>query len=215
MNRDTKKKNNFWIDIIKKHVDVNKKEYIIICIVFLIGIILGVMFINQADDANKEEIGQYINSFVDCVKNDYEINMGELIKTSILNNILLSVLIWFMGSTVIGIPVVFIIVGVRGFCLGYTISSIIYTYGMLKGSIFCITGLMIQNIFFIPAIFALAVSGMKVYNTIIKDKRRENIKTQICRHTIFSLMVTLLLIVASIVEVYISTNLLICSLTIM
>ncbi|MBO4815454.1 MAG: stage II sporulation protein M [Clostridia bacterium] len=65
-----------------------------------------------------------------------------------------------------------------------------------------------QNILFIPCILMLAVSGMKIHNSIMEDRRRENIKVEILRHTIFSLFVLILLIVSSLIEVYISKNLL-------
>lgn len=48
---------------------------------------------------------------------------------------------------------------------------------------------------------------MKLYKSIMKDKRRENIKLEVIRHTIISIMLFVLLIIASLIEVYISTNL--------
>lgn len=74
--------------------------------------------------------------------------------------------------------------------------------------IFIITSLLFQNILFIPCIIVLAVSGMKLYKSIIKDKRRENIKIEITRHTIFCGIILLMLEVSAFIEVYISTNLL-------
>lgn len=67
---------------------------------------------------------------------------------------------------------------------------------------------MLQNILFIPCILALAVSGMKLYKSIIKDKRKENIKLEITRHTVFSGIMLIMLEISSFIEVYISTNLL-------
>lgn len=49
---------------------------------------------------------------------------------------------------------------------------------------------------------------MKLYKSIVKDKRRENIKLEITRHTIFCAFILLMLEVSAFVEVYISTNLL-------
>ena len=54
----------------------------------------------------------------------------------------------------------------------------------------------------------LAVSGMKLHNSIMEDKRKENIKVEILRHTLLSLLVLILLILSSLIEVYISKNLL-------
>ena len=122
-----------------------------------------------------------------------------------MQNLILGVVIWFFGTTVIGIPIVFGLVLYRGFCLGYTISTTILVLGLTKGLTFSIIALLIQNILFIPAILALAVSGFKLYKSIIKDKRKENKKLEILRHTIFLLI---LLIISAIIEIFISTNIL-------
>ena len=72
---------------------------------------------------------------------------------------------------------------------------------------FCATSVLLQNILFIPCILALAVSGMKLYKSIVKDKRKENIKLEITRHTVFCSLILILLEISAFIEVYISTNL--------
>ena len=74
--------------------------------------------------------------------------------------------------------------------------------------LFLVSTILLQNIIFIPAILALAVSGMKLHNSIMKDKGRENIKLEILRHTVFSILILILLIISSLIEVYISKNIL-------
>ena len=134
------------------------------------------------------------------------LNQVELIKDSIIQNTVLAILLWFFGTTVIGIPVVFGIVLYRGFCLGYTISLCVSIMGTGKGIIFILSTLLLQNILFIPAILALAVSGFKLYKSIVKDKRKENIRIEILRHTIFSVIMLGVLIISSIIEGFMSTN---------
>lgn len=194
------------LDLTKEHIRKNIKEYLAVAIVFLIGIIIGVMFINNVDESQKTQITDYLGNFTNSLNTDYEIDTKALLKNSIISNLLLAISLWFIGSTVIGIPIVYVIIGVRGFCLGYTISSIMITYSMWKGILFIICSLLLQNIIFIPCILALAVSGIKLYKSIIKDKRRENVKIQILRHTIFSAFIAVLMIGASFVEVYGSSN---------
>ncbi|MDO5555094.1 MAG: stage II sporulation protein M [Clostridia bacterium] len=77
-----------------------------------------------------------------------------------------------------------------------------------KGLLFLFSTILLQNILFIPCVIALAVSGMKLHNSIMKDKRRENIKLEILRHTLFSLFILFLLICSSLIEVYVSKNVL-------
>ncbi|MCI8620649.1 MAG: stage II sporulation protein M [Clostridia bacterium] len=75
--------------------------------------------------------------------------------------------------------------------------------------------MLVQNIIFIPVLFALAISGIRLYKSVMKDKARENIKLEMLRHTIFSAMLTVCLIVASFLETYVSTNIFMFTLNIL
>lgn len=192
--------------VVIEHITNNKKEYFIITLLFIIGIFLGVLFINYMQEEQKQEISSYFNSFIEKMKSIQNLDKMELLKVSITQNILLGITIWFFGTTVIGIPIVFGVVIYRGFCLGYTISACIYSIGLSKGLSFVIISLILQNILFIPALLAISVSGFKLYKSIIKDKQRENIKNEVLRHTIFSLIMIALLVSSSLMEIFISTT---------
>lgn len=194
------------IQIIKEHVINNKKEYMIVSLLFIIGIFLGVLFVNHIQDNQKLEITTYLNTFMDKMKNTEDLNYIELLRNSMKQNILLAIVLWFFGTTVIGIPIVFGMVLYRGFCLGYTIAVYITIMGMPQGLLLVLTLLLLQNIVFIPATLALAVSGFKLYKSIIKDRKKENVKIEVIRHTIFSFIMLLLLIMSSVIEIFLSTN---------
>lgn len=195
-------------EILVTHIENNIREYVIITIIFLIGIIIGVIFINNTSDTQTSEINGYISSFIQDLKTDNNINELALLRDSIKKNCVLAIFLWFMGSTVIGISIVYLTMCFRGFCLGYTISSIILSCGIGKGILFLFSTVLLQHILFIPCIIALAVSGMKLHNSIMKDKRRENIKLEILRHTLISLLILGILIISSFIEVYVSKNIL-------
>lgn len=196
------------IEIIKQHVLNNKKEYLIVLLIFVIGIFLAVLFVNNMKDTQREETSTYINNYITKMKDIKDINNIEILKSSINQNLIIVFAIWFFGTTVIGIPFVFGIVLYRGFCLGYTIATFISSIGFTKGLIFILISIFLQNLIFIPVILALGVSGFKLYKSIIKDKRKENIKVEIIRHTMFSIVMLILLIVSSLIETFISTNIL-------
>ena len=68
--------------------------------------------------------------------------------------------------------------------------------------------LFLQNILFIPAILTIGVSSIKLYKSIITDRRKENIKIEIIRHTIISVIMLCVLILSSLIENEVSLNLL-------
>lgn len=186
----------------------NSKEYILVILIFVIGIFIGVMFINNCSEQNGNSITTYISDFIQKFENETNLNHADLSIESIRNNILLAIIIWLAGTTIIGLPIVLGIILFRGFCLGYTVSSICYTLGLGKGLLFCSLSIFLQNIFFIPALLTIGVSSMKLYKSIINDRRKETIKIEILRHTIISLMMLMLLIFSSFIENEISIKLL-------
>lgn len=206
--RRKEKKTSKIINVLNQLVKNNLKEYIIITLVFLIGIFLGVMFINNLKEEQKSEIITYIETYIDAFKQRDSNSNITLLQNNIKDNIILALIIWFIGSTIVGIPIVFGIIAFRGFCLGYTISGLTIVFGVTKGVAFTAISLILQNILFIPAIISLGVSSLKAYKSIYSDKRKENIKLELIRHTAFSGIVLLVLILSAIVETQISTNLL-------
>lgn len=194
--------------IILEHIKNNAKEYLILLTFFILGVVIGVFFINHTSEIQKQEITSYINTFINSLKENKKIDYIGLLKDSLIKNILLALLLWFIGSTVTLIPIIYGIVAYRGFCLGYTISSAIAIFGAGKGLLFSLSTLLFQNLFFIPALLAIALSGIRLYKSIVKNRRKENIKLEIYKHSIFSLLMTGMLVIASFTEAYISSNLL-------
>lgn len=201
-----KKKNEIFIAI-KDDILTNVKSYFIVIIIFTVGIFLGVLFINQTQD--KTEIEKYINTYVDETKILQNGNYMAELQKDVKNNVILVLLLWFAGTTIIGIPIVLGIIIIRGFCLGYTIASCVFVLGKLKGIIFVLITIFLQNIIFIPALMILVVSSIKLYKSIVKDRRKENIKLSILKHSIVSFIIMLALIISSIIKIEVSYRLIV------
>ena len=196
-----KKKMDFFRTI-KEDIINNTKSYFIIVVIFTVGIFLGVLFINKT--SNKSEIEKYINTYIDETKSIENRDYFTELQTDIKNNIVLVFLLWFSGTTIIGIPIVLGIILFRGFCLGYTIASCVYILGKIKAIGFIFLTILLQNIIFIPSIIILGVSSIKIYKSMIKDKRKENIKLSIVKHSLVSIIIIITLIISSIIKIEVS-----------
>ena len=194
--------------VIKNYIKNNNKEYILATLLFLIGLFTGVLIINNLSDNDITNIETYINNFFINFKSTENIDILQFISTSIKNNVFLALIIWGAGTTIIGIPIVLIVILYRGIILGYTISAFSIVLGTYKGLLFCLITIFLQNILFIPAILTLGVSSIKLYKSIIKDRRRENIKVGVIRHTIIALLMTIILILSSVFENVVSLGIL-------
>lgn len=201
----SKKKSKIGM-ILYNHIINNKRGYFIVTILFFIGLIIGVLFINGINNTKIEEINIYLNNIVKNIKSYENINYGSLFKRSLSSNFIMIILLWFGASTIIGIPIVYSTILLKGFCMGYTISSIIACFGLGRGILISISIMLLHNIIFVPAMLATSVSGIKLYQSIMKNKDRDNIKIEILRHTIFCIFMFILILLSSIIEVYVSTN---------
>ncbi|MFR7874671.1 MAG: stage II sporulation protein M [Christensenellales bacterium] len=193
-------------NMILGYINENIKIYAIVTLMFLIGWVIGIIFVNNSQEVQQEQINGYINTFIQGIKSDAEISKPEILKNSILSNLGITVLLWFLGSTVIGMPLIYIVILYKGYSIGCTISAIVASLGTGKGIVFILSTMLLQSIIYIPCLLSLAVSGVKLYKQIMEDRRTENIKIQILRHSIFCVFIFLMLVIAALIETYISTN---------
>ena len=54
--------------ILLTHIQNNIRDYCILLLFFMIGIVLGIVLINNTSIQQKNEINVYINSFIDALK---------------------------------------------------------------------------------------------------------------------------------------------------
>ncbi len=191
---------------LKSYVKTNYREYVLVSLLFIIGIFIGVMIINNSKENQISEISTYINNFITNYKEIENINKTVLIMESIRKNFMFAVILWLAGTTIVGMPIVLIVILLRGTILGFTISSITVTLGPVKGILFCMATIILHNIIYIPAILTIGVSSIKLYKSIVNDKRKENIKFEIIRHTIISILMIILLMLSTIIENVVSTH---------
>lgn len=205
MNRTARKqKKNRISNVILEFIQTNSKTCLILLIIFFIGVLLGVIFVNNCKETQENQIKSYIQNFVDGIRENYKISSTKLLWNAIMKNFITALVLWFLGLTLIGVPLRYLFIGYKGYCIGFTAASIIATLGGAKGTLFIASTMLLQNIIYIPIIIALATSSVKLYKKIMEDRRRENIKTQILKHTIFSVFMLVILILNSFIEAYIS-----------
>lgn len=186
----------------------NKKYFLILVSVFLFSMIVGIYFVNHANELQINEIYNYVSSLKENIKSSDSINRTAILMKSLKHNIGFIILVWFLGCTLLGNFLIYVAIFYKGFSLGYTISAIIASLGIKNGTIFVIASLLLQNLIFLPMIFILSVSGINLYQNIKKNKFG-NLKREFLKHMIilgFSIVVS---IICSFIEVYISTNILI------
>ena len=148
--------------VLLDYIIKNKKNFIVISIFFCIGCIIGIMFVNNSNEIQKAEISNYVSSLITNIKNSENIDRINLLITSLKQNILFIIIIWFLGCTIIGGIFIYIAIIYKGFAIGYTISSLIAVLGIKIGTIVSVCSLLIQNIIFLPVFFIISENRYKI-----------------------------------------------------
>ena len=191
-----------------EYLKANKKTFFTLLIMFFIGIVVGIVFINNISEKNKNEIYLYVNSLKENIKKSSDINRKLLLIQSIKQNINFILIIWIFGCTILGSFLIYLAVVYKGFSIGYTISAIIASLGIRKGIFFSMMSLVMQNLVFLPIMFILSEKGIKLYRNLKKNKF-SNIKTELFAYLLILAISILFSMIASFIEIYISTNFLI------
>ncbi len=192
-------------NLVLKHLTSNISRYITILTIFIIGICIGVTLVNSLPDAQANNISEYINTSIESLKNDNKISKINVFKQSLIKNIIIVIIIWLLGLTFLGNILLYLIALVLGITFGYTISSLMLLFSFIQGILFFFSTMLLQNIITIPAIVFLIVQGLKFRTELISNNG--NIKYVTIKYSVYCVIVMLLLLLASIIEAYVSTSL--------
>ena len=113
-----------------RSIESQKKIYLFLIGLAVLSFAFGLFFIFVIDKENLTAINKSITSFF-IDKNWNEVNL----ITSFFNVFLYVLIIWILGISVIGLPISLFILMFKAFLAGFSISSIIYSFGF-KGLLY-------------------------------------------------------------------------------
>ena len=146
---------------------LNKKFYLFLSIIFIIGLILGVIFLIYLDEASKDILFLNINEWLQGISN------------SNINNIVLHIIMlssmFLLSIFLIGIPFVLFFAFYNGFSVGFTVTSLISIFG-IKGLLYGIIYVIITKGIYLFFLSIIIVSLLRVSLIILKSIfNKENI----------------------------------------
>lgn len=112
---------------------INKKIYVFLIGILILGILFGSVLPIFLSVDDKKMVSEYLIEFVSDVRSGF--NSIFLLKNGLISDLLFCFVVWLLGISVIGIPVVLFMFFYKCFVLGFSISSIIINYGF-KGILF-------------------------------------------------------------------------------
>lgn len=190
------------------HIKSNIRIYVFLIMTFVTGICAGAFTVNGLGSWQSQELRNYVEGFMKLISNQ-NINYSELFKMGFTQNLKLTFILWLLGATVIGIPFIFILIGIRGFVTGFTSGFIIGSLGG-KGVIFVMLTLFPKEVIIIPCLLCLSVCGINFSLSIIKKKNAKsihmnNIRQELFKYSLVSAILIGFISLGVLMETYVST----------
>lgn len=158
------KKRNSIINHVKEHATV----YIFMVILFLTGIIFGAVLVNSMNFIQKQDLFFYLERFFGQVAEGDTINKGEIIKNSFLYHVKYLSVLLLLGLSVIGLPIVWILLFLKGLVVGFSVGFLVNQLGM-KGFLLAAISIAPHNIIVIP-IYIIAGSLAMFFSLTLLGK---------------------------------------------
>lgn len=194
-------------NIFQRHLCEHSGIYVILGMLFVIGFIIGSINAAFAKENVKIESQNYILEFVESLKTQ-EIDNEILLKESISANVKPVIFIMLFGLVVIGIPFIFVYIGIYSYSIGFTITSIFSSLGVSKGMSFIFTLMIPQEIILLPTIFFVAVNSILFSKTILKINNRGcELKKELLKYFVIFIVGVVITIGISFFETYIGSYL--------
>lgn len=170
--------------------------------IVLISLIFSFIFINILSNDNKDIIRISVNNFMNSIYTN-KIVYKDIFFKGFTTNLILYLFIWFLGISIIGIPILLIILFISTFITSFTFLSIIYTfkvYGILLGSIYIIPHLL--NFFFYFILIYYSLSFSKTLFNYFFRKKECNRRVLVRRYVKLLLFSFIFIFFTSIIETF-------------
>ncbi|KFZ39636.1 stage II sporulation protein M [Thermoactinomyces sp. Gus2-1] len=191
---------------LRSHFQSQKSLYIFVTTLFMMGVIFGAVLVNSLDPSQKEGLLHYLGYFFQGLKDETIAEPGVAFQHSLGDHLKTIGLMWILGLSVIGIPVLLVLLFLKGLVIGFTV-GFLFSKLSWQGLWFAFVSIVPQNLLIIPSMIIITMAGIRFSITLIKNRLIHH-RGAIYPHFVsFSLLVTgmaVVMLVSSAFEAYVS-----------
>ncbi|KAB7672871.1 stage II sporulation protein M [Bacillus sp. B1-b2] len=192
---------------ITQHIREHSSIYMFIIVLFFMGVIFGAIVVNSISLSQKEDLYYYLSQFFGQVTNGQVAESKDLFFQSLSHNSKYIGFIWLLGISIIGLPIILILLFIKGMVVGFTVGFLVNQMGW-HGFLLSFVSILPQNlivipIFIISATISVAFSFKMIRQQFMK-KKGESILPLFGRYTLLLFFAFIIIAVAAGIEAYIS-----------
>ncbi|WP_338451730.1 stage II sporulation protein M [Niallia oryzisoli] len=203
-------KKKMYQNVVVTHLREHSSIYLFVIVLFLMGVIFGAIVVNSLSFSQKEDLYYYLSQFFGQVSNGKIATSNDLFLQSFMHNSKYIGLIGLLGISIIGLPIILILLFIKGMVVGFTVGFLVNQMGW-NGFLLSFVSVLPQNFLIIPVFIVTATAAVTISLKMIKrqfmKKISEPIIPMLGKYVLFFLAAGLLLAVAAGIEAYLSPSL--------
>lgn len=188
----------------------NKKLNLFVIFIVVLGIISGSLFLMVLNENDKSEVINEISTFMANI-NTNNINNLNSFKNSLIEGMILIILSWILGMSIIGVIFNIFFIYMKSFTIGFSISSFILVYkykGILSSLVYTVPSQLINIlIILILGVYTLLFSKYLFKMIFLKDKT-VNLGKFFKKYVLVFGICIILCVISSLCEAYLLPSLL-------
>ena len=175
--------------------------YLTLSSVFLAGVVFGAIGVSALGVSETSQLGKFLDTLLKSQPKTLDTGfLGQLARDMFI----MMAGIWILGLTIIGAPLIYLIVFTRGFILGFTVSFIIGVKGTL-GLALILTTVLVPALFAIPLLLLGAGLATIFSFLLLRGKARgESLRREFLYYTTAATFVSLGAVVVGVMQGYFS-----------
>ncbi|MGG1241439.1 stage II sporulation protein M [Bacillus cabrialesii] len=195
-------------DMFLGHVKDHLSLYIFVSVLFLMGVIFGAIIVNSMTISQKEDLYYYLSQFFGQLSDGKQASASDMFGQSIFHNAKYLGLMWILGISVIGMPIIFIMIFLKGIVVGFTVGFLVNQMG-ISGFFLSFVSVLPQNVLLIPAYLimgtcAIAFSLKLIRQLFVKRSLHDAPIQWFGRYAFVLLVILFLALISSLFEAYLS-----------
>lgn len=196
-----------WKDWLRLHMEAQIVPYSAALLLFVLGVALGCLAVSALSPLQRADLLQYVAGFLQGVKGGV-VAGPHLMRQATLANLRALVAAWCIGASLLGVPVVCLLLVLRGFAIGFTVAFLTGELGA-RGLWLTLIGVVPPNLVIVPAFLLLAVGSFELVARVVRHRRSGRAFRQAYGgYLVTGAVALLLLLVGSVLEAYVSPYLL-------
>ncbi|GEN31868.1 stage II sporulation protein M [Cerasibacillus quisquiliarum] len=191
------------------HFKEHATTYVFTIILFLTGIIFGAFIVNSMHFVQKQDLFFYLEKFFGQLATEDFLNRIDILKSSFAYHVKYLIFIFILGLSIIGLPLVWILLFLKGLVVGFTVGFLVNQLGM-KGFLIASIAVAPQNLLIIP-IYLIAGSlsmifSLTLFNKLISRKFSQPIFRPFAQYLVVFLFLIVISFLAATIEAFITNE---------